>query len=79
MAWIGECSLVILCLHLIDLDIPFRKVLGIQSAIPAIIFDITFCVIGTMILSQFAFARDIFKIPKVNILRTQLMKNDHEV
>lgn len=69
VAWIGECSLVILCLHLIDLDIPFRKVLGIQSAIPTIIFDITFCVIGTMILSQFSFVRDIFKIKKVNILR----------
>lgn len=68
LIWLGEVSLVILCLHLIDLDIPVRRFLGINTAIGAIVFDMTFCIFGTIVLSQFKLSRKLFKINKVNIL-----------
>ncbi len=66
LIWMGQMSLVILCLHLIDLDIPIRRYLGINSAIGAIAFDLTFCILGTIVLSQFKLSRSLFKINKAN-------------
>lgn len=64
IVWIGECSLVILCIHLIDLDIPIRRILGIKSSILAILFDVAFCLIGTVFLTQFNLTRKLLRIRK---------------
>ena len=66
--WMGEVSLVVLCLHLIDLDIPLRNFLGIHSEIISIILDLGFCIFGTILLSRFTIGRKLFKINKVNII-----------
>ena len=65
--WLGEVSLVILCLHELDLVFPMREWLGITNPITAIIFDLTYCILGTVLLSQSAVARNLFKIKKVNL------------
>ena len=62
LLWFGEVSLTFLCLHLIDLNIPIRKFIGINNAISSIIFDLTFCILGTILLSQFSITRRIFKL-----------------
>lgn len=67
LIWLGEVSLVILCFHIIDLDVPIRRFLGINSAIGAIVFDLTFCIFGTIFLSQFSLSRSLLKINKINI------------
>ena len=66
LAWLGEVSLLILCFHLIDLNLPYiRYALDIDTPIGAIIFNLTFCIVGVIILSQFPQTRNIFKIKKV--------------
>ena len=67
LLWFGEVSLTFLCLHLIDLNIPVRNFLGINNALTSIIFDLTFCILGTILLSQFSITREIFKLKKINI------------
>lgn len=67
IAWCGEVSIVFLCIHLIDLDLPIRRYLGINGAITAIVFDLTFCILGTVFLSHFSLARKIFHIKKISI------------
>lgn len=59
---IGMLSLVILCLHLLDLEVPFRDLLGIPMGYPSIIFDIIFCLIGVLIIGQIKFFRSLFGI-----------------
>lgn len=68
LVWIEEVSLVFLCLHLIDLDIPLRGILGLNNTLSAIIFDFTFCVLGTILISQFKVTRKIFGVTKISKL-----------
>lgn len=67
ITWCGEVSILFLCFHLIDLDMPIRRHMGINGAITAIVFDLTFCIFGTVLLSQFSVTRKIFHINKVSI------------
>lgn len=67
IVWCGEVSILFLCFHLIDLDIPIRRYLGINTTITSIVFDLTFCILSTAFLSQFKTIRKIFHINKVQI------------
>ena len=64
VVWLGEVSLVILCLHDFDLMVPVRERLGITMPLTSIVYDLTFCTLGTVLLSQFAATRKIFKLKK---------------
>ncbi|MDE6272752.1 MAG: acyltransferase family protein [Muribaculaceae bacterium] len=68
--WLGEVSLLIMCFHLIELNLPYLgSLLGFNTIFERIIFNFTFCIIGVVLLSQFPLARNLFKIRQVNIFK----------
>lgn len=65
LIWIGEASLLILCIHLIDLDLPIRDILSRVFGFNQLVFDFILCICGTILLSQISVIRNVFKIKKV--------------
>ena len=65
--WLGEVSLLILCLHQFDLVFFPRKIFGFSAFISSTIIDFTYCVLATILLSQFSHVRELFKIKKFEI------------
>lgn len=62
LVWCGRNSMTFLCLHLIDLDIPIRRHLGIHDPILVILFSFMLCTTATCVMYYITFFRKVYHI-----------------
>ena len=60
--WCGRNSMTFLCIHLIDMDIPIRRHLGIHEPIWAILFSFVLCIVATYVMYHISFFRKVYNI-----------------
>lgn len=59
MAWVGRCSLAVMCLHLIDLRSPLYGIVSLPVG-ARLLCGVAFCLFGAWGLSRFAMTRKAF-------------------
>lgn len=69
LVWIGRNSLIILCIHAFELNVPIHVLLHIPSSL-TIPFVLGFCISGTFILSKFSFVSFKMLVGSRNIIRS---------
>lgn len=67
LSYLGSISILILCLHDIDLFNPIRYKMNCGFGFKALVWDMFFLFIGTIIISQIRIARTIFQIEKIKL------------
>ncbi len=61
LAWVGRCSLAVMCLHLVDLRCPVYGVVSMPAGV-RLLCGVAFCLLGAWALSRFAVTRRAFGI-----------------
>ena len=61
LAWVGRCSLAVMCLHLIDLRSPLYGIVSMPTGV-RLLCGVAFCLLGAWALSRFPKARRAFGI-----------------
>ena len=61
LAWVGRCSLAVMCLHLVDLRSPLYGIVSMPAG-ARLLCGVAFCLLGAWAMSRFAVTRRAFGI-----------------